>query len=229
MKALYALSGNTCAYRRCEVKLADPSWGGVRADVAHIRGARPGSPRYDLTMSDAERHSFENLILLCPNCHRLVDVLDPDGHPVELLEEMKREHEERGQQAIGFASEAEQDRVALLLIEALGVSDTDPGIATDRADVVAAITPTGRRHSYRLVITNRGPGVARNVSAALTSVSHLTEQVLVHDSEFPIPQLVVGQGYPVAVAGNAPPPYDCALTWEDDSGSQSATLRLSLP
>lgn len=110
-------------------------------------------------------------------------------------------------------------------------ANLSPGADADNADVVAAIVATGRRHSYRLVITNRGPGVARNVSAALTSVTHPDERVLVHDSEFPIPQLVVSQEYPVtmAAAGNAPPPYDCLLSWEDGAGERCATLRLSLP
>lgn len=202
VKALYALSGNSCAYRRCEVKLADPSWGGVRADVAHIRGARPGSPRYDPSMTDVERHGFDNLILLSPNCHRLVDVLEADSHPAELLEEMKREHEQRGQEAVGFASESEEDRVALLLVEALGVDDTGLESAGDRANVVAAITPTGRRHSYRLVITNHGPDVARNVSADLRSVERPDADFMVHTREFPVPQLIAGQDYAVALAPN---------------------------
>ena len=28
-------------------------------------------------MTDAERNSYENLTLLCPNCHNLIDNLEP--------------------------------------------------------------------------------------------------------------------------------------------------------
>jgi hypothetical protein len=95
VKTLFGLSGNTCAYRGCEEYLTNPAWLSVKARVAHIRGERPGSARYDPGMSDEERRAFDNLILLCPNSHTLIDDLDPDAHPVELLQQMKREHEQR--------------------------------------------------------------------------------------------------------------------------------------
>jgi hypothetical protein len=97
VKALFALSGNTCAYDGCEVKLADPAWTGVNADIAHICGERPGSPRFDPTMTDDERDDFDNLILLCPNHHRLIDALEPAIYTVEMLREMKHRHESRSQ------------------------------------------------------------------------------------------------------------------------------------
>lgn len=89
IKTLFALSCNRCAYPRCEEPLTDPSWGQVNADIAHIRGDRPGSARYDATMSDDERQAYDNLLLLCPNCHRRVDRLDPDGHSVQRMIEIK--------------------------------------------------------------------------------------------------------------------------------------------
>ena len=57
VKTLFALSGNVCAYRGCEVKLTDPAWTKVNADVAHIRGEKPGAARSDPLMTDAERDS----------------------------------------------------------------------------------------------------------------------------------------------------------------------------
>ena len=105
VKSLFALSGNTCSYRACESVLADPGWVEVNCDIAHICGERPGAARYDPGMTDEERRLFENLILLCPGCHRKVDRLDPLGHPVELLRQMKEEHEARSLDARRWATE----------------------------------------------------------------------------------------------------------------------------
>lgn len=63
-------------------------------EVAHIKGNNPGSNRYDENQPDSERHHFDNLIILCPNCH----TTQPDGidipnnearFPIELLYEWK--------------------------------------------------------------------------------------------------------------------------------------------
>lgn len=95
-KTLFALSANVCAFsdpetgRGCEERLTDPSWSRVLARICHIRGCRPGSARYDSTMTPSQRNAFENLILLCPNHHALVDELEPARFTVEALTEMKQ-------------------------------------------------------------------------------------------------------------------------------------------
>src|SRR5689334_10364450 len=94
IKTLFALSRNVCSYTACEAKLTDPSRRSVRARIAHIAGENPGSARYDPLMTDDQRRSFENLMLLCPNHHNLIDDLDPDGHTVERLREMKARAEQ---------------------------------------------------------------------------------------------------------------------------------------
>jgi hypothetical protein len=118
-KTLFALSGNVCAYDGCEEKLTDPSWTTVKADIAHICGDRPGAQRFDPSMTDAERDSFDNLILLCPNHHRMIDGLEPERHTVEMLREMKQRHESRWERA--WASED-----ALWRFAALAVSPPTP-------------------------------------------------------------------------------------------------------
>jgi hypothetical protein len=82
VKTLFALSGNICAFQdereACEQHLTNPAWKEVIADIAHIAGERPGSARFDPSMTDIERHSYENLMLLCPTHHRTIDRLGPD-------------------------------------------------------------------------------------------------------------------------------------------------------
>jgi hypothetical protein len=62
-------------------------------DIAHIRGAEPGSARYDAEMTDDERRAHANLILLCRGHHTMVDKTAPDDYPVATLELWKSENE----------------------------------------------------------------------------------------------------------------------------------------
>jgi len=95
LKKLFALSRNCCAFPRCEEVLSKPEWPKVLAEVCHIAGLNAGSARYDPAMTVAERNSYENLLLLCPNHHDLIDELEPDRFSVDDLLDMKRAHETR--------------------------------------------------------------------------------------------------------------------------------------
>jgi hypothetical protein len=117
IKMLFALSCNHCYYEKCEQPLTDPSWDKVNADIAHICGDKPGAPRHDPTMTPEERDDFDNLMLLCPNCHRRIDGLEPDQHPPDRLRDMKAKHIERGQGTEAeWASDNQLEIFALLVI-----------------------------------------------------------------------------------------------------------------
>lgn len=118
MKKLFGLSRQACFYRGCEAKIADVRWPTVNGEVAHIRGERPGSARYDPDQSEAERQAFENLMVLCPSCHKRVDDLEPADHPVERLEEMRRRHLEH-EAAKPWATGDELERFVDLVLIAL--------------------------------------------------------------------------------------------------------------
>ncbi len=92
LKALFALSGNVCAYPECDRLLAAKGQVGC-SDICHIRAANRGGPRYDSRQTDEQRREFDNLILFCPTHHRMVD--QDDDVTVEMLTDWKREHEER--------------------------------------------------------------------------------------------------------------------------------------
>jgi len=61
-------------------------------EVAHIKAASKGGPRYDARQTDEERRSVENLLLLCHEHHVTVDELVAK-YPVHKLRAMKRRHE----------------------------------------------------------------------------------------------------------------------------------------
>ncbi|MDQ6839409.1 MAG: HNH endonuclease [Actinomycetota bacterium] len=136
MKTLFALSCNVCAYPGCDERLTDPSWKEVRGDIAHIRGEKLGAARYDASMADEARHDFANLVLLCPNHHRLIDRLDPDAHSEDELVAMKVRHEERCAGSSNWADDVALTRFARLVIAALLTEDDDqPYRVSTRAEL----------------------------------------------------------------------------------------------
>lgn len=89
---LFALSGNRCAFPDCTHALVDEATHTPIYAIAHIKSENPGGSRYDPDQTDNERRGFDNLILLCPNHHALIDK-KPELFPAEALYAMKRRHE----------------------------------------------------------------------------------------------------------------------------------------
>jgi hypothetical protein len=94
VKRLFALSGNRCAFPECTTPLIDPKSGSVVGEICHIKGDKPGAPRFDCTQSNEERQSFKNLLLLCNVHHKIVDD-DEELYTVDKLCEMKLSNESR--------------------------------------------------------------------------------------------------------------------------------------
>ncbi|WP_294332137.1 HNH endonuclease [uncultured Chryseobacterium sp.] len=64
------------------------------AEMAHIFSANDGGPRSNSELTQEERGKFENLILLCPNCHTSIDKADTEYHD-SLIKTWKKEHSGR--------------------------------------------------------------------------------------------------------------------------------------
>lgn len=90
--ALFALSGNECAFPDCDAPVFDQ--GSVVGEIAHIHGRKPSAARYEDVLSDEEINSIENLILLCSPHHKIVDD-GPDEFDADRLRQMKKDHESR--------------------------------------------------------------------------------------------------------------------------------------
>lgn len=79
----------------CKMMVFDPDGNNGQGTtffmIAHIAGLNPGSARYDPQMTDNERNSGENLILLCPTDHTMIDG-DPSYYTVEYLKKIKFDH-----------------------------------------------------------------------------------------------------------------------------------------
>jgi hypothetical protein len=71
LKRLFALSGNRCAFRRCQTSLVEGDI--LVGEVYHIKGRKRGVARYDAKQSSPARRGFGNLLLLCPTHHTIIE------------------------------------------------------------------------------------------------------------------------------------------------------------
>ncbi len=172
--ALFAFSQRACYFPNCDVPVIrfvedDPV---INVEIAHIRGALPGAPRYDISMTDDERRAFANLILLCVPHHKTVDRLHPNDYSADELARWKREHE--GTDGIGILSGITEDRLAQLIEEAVRAAgferhvelDFTPGISMPSGVFTLPGNQAGEFFDlYRdigvpaLLLTTRNPGL----------------------------------------------------------------------
>ena len=98
LKALFAKSGNLCSFPGCNFEMVDKD-NYIMGEIAHIESYNKNGPRYNSKQTEEERNSYENLILLCPNHHKLIDKKFIE-YSVDYLQKIKKEHEEKFKNAI---------------------------------------------------------------------------------------------------------------------------------
>ncbi len=93
---LYGFSELRCYNPNCDNILIGKDGKTKLGKIAHIEAALQGGARYNLKMSNDSRRHFDNLILICDECHCIID--NPENekdYPVELLKEWKKEQEDK--------------------------------------------------------------------------------------------------------------------------------------
>ncbi|WP_339186029.1 SAVED domain-containing protein [Brevibacillus sp. FSL K6-6036] len=135
---LWGKAAGRCQYRGCnEILHIDPNTKSLmnRSYIAHIVADSPGGPRGDKVLSPKLAKDISNLMLLCDTHHRLIDVNDVAGHPVELLQAMKQEHEQR----IELVTQIQEDRQSQIVLYGSNIGDHSYPISYERA--VVALLP----------------------------------------------------------------------------------------
>ncbi len=94
IRRLDTLSGNQCAAPDCTRSLIAKDSETIISKICHIEAANENGPRFNPDMTDDDRRHFDNLILLCDECHSIIDnANNVSQYPVHLLKEWKRTHE----------------------------------------------------------------------------------------------------------------------------------------
>lgn len=91
IKALFAKSGNQCAFPGCSHPLVDDRNLFI-AEVCHINSVSKKDARYDSSLSEDDLRKYDNLILLCHAHHKRVDSFEEE-YSADKLRRMKEEHE----------------------------------------------------------------------------------------------------------------------------------------
>ncbi len=93
-KLLWGRSGGLCNI--CKIKLSEDKRISSEAfpfgEQAHIVAEEQDGPRGKSQLTLEQRNSYHNLVLLCPTHHTIIDKA-PDEYPVELLHQIKSQHE----------------------------------------------------------------------------------------------------------------------------------------
>lgn len=113
LKILWGRAVGRCAVPSCRIELFadstdyDPIV--VIGDIAHIEAASDNGPRANQRTATKERDEYDNLILLCKNCHARLDG-QKNSNTVEYIRQLRNNHEawvrtnlpERGHSRIGW-------------------------------------------------------------------------------------------------------------------------------
>ena len=101
VRRLDTLSSNECTDPECNRKLIAKDGETIVSKICHIEAANKYGPRFNSEMNDDDRRHFDNLILLCDECHNIIDNPEnEDKYPVSLLQSWKKMHENKSQQRI---------------------------------------------------------------------------------------------------------------------------------
>jgi len=140
------------------------------AEMAHVFAAADDGPRANAELTEAERGRYDNLILLCPTCHTIIDKA-PDEYPDVVILWWKQQHGQRIAELFGAVeySSRIQAREAIepalaenrLVFEKYGPDNDyryDPEselAATWQAKMLATILPNNRKIMSVLQVNRR--------------------------------------------------------------------------
>jgi hypothetical protein len=93
LKLLWGRAAGICSNSRCRAKLTEVGAGEVSfltGENAHQIAQSPRGPRGGVVPGS---DTYDNLILLCPHCHRKIDKAPEGTYTVETLKDWKQTHE----------------------------------------------------------------------------------------------------------------------------------------
>lgn len=138
---LWLQAGGRCQYAGCNKPLWRDELTMVqmnKAYIAHIIADSPNGPRGDSKLSLQLAAEISNVMLMCDEHHRLIDREGLADHPVDLLRQMKLEHEQR----IEIVTGIDRNRKSHILLYGANVGDHSSPVSYSAA--APAILSDGR-------------------------------------------------------------------------------------
>ncbi len=188
-------AGGRCEFPGCNqplfehrVTLADGNF----SEFAHIVAFSRGGPRGADSARPRDLHNLANLLLLCQQCHKLIDDR-PDDYPRAVLESFKTEHEERIHHVTGLAPDQRTVVVQLkarINGDAVDIPFPDvtkavaPRYPTDRRGHVIDLTPL---HVVRIEYRRGTPPTAFIEQPALRRRAEKPDEPISHTYEWTTP------------------------------------------
>jgi len=179
-KILWGLAAGQCSFPGCRMQLIpDPSGSGnpaVIGEMAHIVDKDVNGPRGKSPLTEAQRNSYANLILLCPNHHTLIDDQEQAAkYPIELLHEWKAQHEDwvRQNRASGAVDNWQDEHYAYLVDRITDVLQLDQWnkiselLVTDKVPMWLSLNQSDLNALYLGAIL---PGTRPLIEAAIKEV-----------------------------------------------------------
>ena len=132
LKLLWAKSGGICAFDECKQDVILHKTNDIIGNISHIIAHSENGPRGDVNYSEELLNSYENLILLCPTHHSIVDT-DYTNYSVDRLKDMKSKHEEwvRSRLSYGDPWKADISQLYYINIPRLAILAAIYGVEVD--------------------------------------------------------------------------------------------------
>lgn len=167
-------AGGRCEFRGCNrlllehpLTLEQNNFG----EVAHVVAFSEDGPRGRAVPRRDDVHVIENLLFLCPQCHKLIDD-SPDQYPRARLEQFKAEHESRIRYLTGLAPEL---RTVVVQLKARINGDA---VEIPLRDVTNAVAPRYPNDSQGCIIDVTGLSDERSsVGAAAREIHRRVERL----------------------------------------------------
>lgn len=189
---LFAASAGRCQKPDCLQSLfVDTASMSVHfAEAAHILAASDSGPRAQANLSVEERGTWENLILLCANCHTIVDKAEAD-FPDDVLVQWKAEHSNKIEEAFGIGrleSRSEGfDRLRRYISRNRTIFETYGPMTEQRFNPESDSPPLWRKHVADTILPNNRAMLLlmdRNRHLLTATEEVVVEQFRIHVSDF---------------------------------------------
>ena len=129
---LWGKAAGRCEYRGCNKKLFEDPIKKRPHNIgyhAHIIASSENGPRGHKELSDALGKDISNIMLLCDSCHRRIDQTEKIAHGINILKEMKLEHEQR----IELLGEIQEDSASHILLYGANIGNHHSPLNYDNA------------------------------------------------------------------------------------------------